>query len=98
MPRLFDHLSRVGHVVVELKVLDDFHRTVTPFLSAAHKFLEHFPLSHSSGEVHVAHQGNNLVPGLLCSQILHLMLFLANKLYDFLGLHSRKIEIRGSIG
>lgn len=55
MSRFLNNLTGIGHVVIEFKVLDDFHGAIAPFLGTAHELLEHFPFGYCSGEVHVVY-------------------------------------------
>ena len=94
MPGLFNNLTSVKKVVIFLKILNNFHRTITPLLCTSHELLKKSPLSKRSGEVHIIDSSNNLVASLFSPEIDDIVAFIADELDEFLGLDSGEVEIR----
>ena len=84
MPGLFNNLTSVKKVVIFLKILNNFHRTITPLLCTSHELLKKSPLSTRSWEVHIIDSSDNLVASLFSPEIDDIVAFVADELDEFL--------------
>ena len=90
---LLNNITCIIKIIIILKVLNNLHSPITPFLRLSHKLRECSPLKHSDGKDHLVDGGDDLVPGLFGFQVFYLaFLIRINKINYFLHLPKGKVE------